>query len=287
MEVQDLPATVLGNALTIDLKTFRKQPVYQVQRTDGITLINAITGLSFQIDRNTAKTIALEGFKGVGEVISIGRGMAPDMETRNHTGPYWRVDFSDDARSSYYISAENGDVLERRNRYWRTHDFFWMLHIMDYRDHEDINNALVIGVALVAVWLGISGFILLFSSFGRHDFWFLNFTGKRRKVVVSLIDPVSGKAREIALRKGSNLFLSLASHGVELPSKCGGGGECGKCRVKVTQGSLATPNTIERQLLAKSLLKKGFRLACQQKVSTQITLHLPRGTGAKGRKQDS
>ena len=197
------------------------------------------------------------------------------METRNHTGPYWRVAFSDTAESSYYISAWTGDILERRNKYWRTRDFFWMLHIMDYRGHEDFNNLLVIGVSLIAVWLGISGFILLFGSFGRHDFWFLNFTGQRKQVVVSLIGPASMQPIEIKLRKGGNLFLTLANHGVELPSKCGGGGECGKCRIKVTEGRLAEPNAVERKLLAKALLNKGFRLACQQEVTNHVTLDVP------------
>jgi len=278
LEIQDLPADILKGALSIDLKTIWILPVYQVNRPDGITLINAITGLPFQISERDAKTLAMEDFSGEGEVLSIGKGLAPDIETRNHTGPYWRVNFSDDAHSSYYISAWNGDILERRNSHWRTHDFFWMLHIMDYRGHEDINNSLVIGVGLIAVWLGISGLILLFGSFSRHDFWFLNFTGQRKQSIVSLIDPATGQSREVALRKGGNLFLSLANHGVELPSKCGGGGECGKCRVKVTEGSLAEPNAVERKLLANSLLNKGFRLACQQEITEHITLQVPIGT---------
>lgn len=278
LEVQDLPGGILKNALSVDLTVFRKQPVYEIRHPDSVTLINAVTGESFQFGEANATTLALEGFEGTGEVVSITKGTAPDMETRNHTGPYWRVDFSDTAESSYYISAWTGDILERRNKYWRTHDFFWMLHIMDYRDHEDINNSLVIGVALVAVWLGISGFILLFSSFSRHDFWFLNFTGHRKQVLVSLTGSASVQPLEIKLRKGGNLFLTLANQGVELPSKCGGGGECGKCRVMVTAGKLAEPNAVERKLLAKALLNKGFRLACQQKVTNHVTLDVPGDT---------
>jgi Na+-transporting NADH:ubiquinone oxidoreductase subunit F len=286
LEVQDLPTGALKNALSIDLRVFRKQPVYQVRHPDSVTLINAVTGLSVQFSEDNAKTLAQDDFDGSGEVVSITKGTAPDMETRNHAGPYWRVDFSDQAQSSYYVSAWNGDILERRNKYWRTHDFFWMLHIMDYQDHEDINNFLVIGVALIAVWLGISGFILLFGSFGRHDFWFLNITGQRKQRVVTLIDPVSSQPREIKLRKGGNLFLTLANHGIELPSKCGGGGECGKCRVRLAGTDLAEPNMIERKLLANSLLDRGFRLACQQALTDHVTLHVPEGTLSNSGKRD-
>ncbi len=278
LDVQDLPAEIVKDALSIDLKTSWTLPVYQVNRADSFTLLNAVTGLPLQINASDARTVAQENFSGEGEIVSINMGVAPDIETRNSTGPYWRVNFSDDAHSSYYISAWNGDILERRNSYWRFHDFFWMLHIMDYQGHEDINNSLVIGVALITIWLGISGFILLFSSFNRHDFWFFNLTGRRRKVIVTLIDPAISQAHEIQLRKGGNLFMALANHGIELPSKCGGGGECGKCRVRADQGGLTQPNAIEQRLLAKSLLNKGFRLACQQELSGDVTLHVPKGT---------
>ena len=50
------------------------------------------------------------------------------------------------------------------------------------------------------------------------------------------------------------------------------------CRVKVTEGSLAEPNAVERKLLADSLLNKGFRLACQQEVTDHVTLNVPRDT---------
>ena len=278
LQPADLPDNVLKNALRIDLEVFRQQPVYQVRYPDSTILVNARSGETIEINEQTALTIANEGFAGNGEVFSIRKGIAPDIETRKHAGPYWRVDFSDAAQSTYYISAWNGEILERRNKYWRTHDFFWMLHIMDYPDREDFNNSLIIGVALIAAWLGISGFILLFGSFGRQDFWFLNIIGERKQRVVTVIDPLGGKTRKMKLRMGGNLFLALAHQGVDLPSKCGGGGECGQCRVKLTGADLAEPSVVERKLLANSLLGKGFRLACQQEISNHVTLHLPGGT---------
>ena len=44
---------------------------------------------------------------------------------------------------------------------------------MDYSGRNNFNNLLIITVALTAIWLGISGFILLFYSFRRRDFDFL------------------------------------------------------------------------------------------------------------------
>ena len=278
LEPGELTAEQLDGALGISLETRRGQPVYRIRRSEGTSLINASDGSTIVTDEHEARMLAQKDFNGNGEITSIESGIAPDMETRNSTGAYWRVNFSDKAHTSIYISASTGDIFERRNSYWRVFDFFWMLHIMDYSGHEDINNTLIIVVALIAIWLGISGFILLFSSFNRHDFWFLNIPGYRNKAVITLIDPALSAPQQVRLRKGSNLFVTLATHHINLPSICGGGGECGKCRVKIETADLPEANTVELGLVPKPLRKQGYRLACQQEVGNNITLHLPKGT---------
>ena len=277
LEISALPPALTSGALSIDLKTSREGMVYEIVRTEGVTRVNAINGLPMKILERGARTLASRDFTGDGEIISIERGMAPDLETRDHQGPYWRVDFSDAAESSIYISEQTGEILERRNSHWRTRDFFWMLHIMDYSGREDFNNNLIIFVALIAIWLGLSGFMLLFYSFNRHDFWFLNVTGKLDKATVTLIDPATPGPRKVKLRKGSNLFLTLAMHDIDLPSICGGGGECGKCKVRYENADAPRPNTVEQSLIPKRRRERGVRLACQQEVLTNITLHLPEG----------
>lgn len=149
---------------------------------------------------------------------------------------------------------------------------------MDYSGREDFNNSLIITVALVAIWLGLSGFMLLFYSFNRHDFWFLNVTGKLDQATVTLVDPASPGPRKVKLRKGGNLFLTLAMHDIDLPSLCGGGGECGKCKVRYENADAPRPNMIEQSLIPRRQRERGFRLACQQEVQTNITLHLPEGS---------
>ena len=282
LEPDELAAEHLEGALSISLEVRRGQPVYLVRHLSGTTLINANDGSAIVTNEHEAQMLAQQDFTGNGEVISITKGVAPDLETRGNTGEYWRVNFSDKAHTSLYISVSTGEILERRNSYWRVFDFFWMLHIMDYPGHEDINNALIITVALIAIWLGISGFILLFGSFNRHDFYFLNFLAKRDDAVITLIDPEASTPQQVKLRKGSNLFLSLATHDIGLPSVCGGGGECGKCRVKFESDDLPEANSIELGLVPKRLREQGYRLACQQEVSNNITLYLPKGTLVSG-----
>lgn len=278
LEPAELPAEHLKDALGIDLTIRHGKPVYLIRRTDGETLVNGVDGSVINFGKADAEKLARQDFNGDGEVISVERGMAPDMETRKHEGAYWRINFSDKANTAIYIAASTGKILERRNSYWRVRDFFWMLHIMDYAGHQNFNHPLIITVALVAIWLGISGFLLLFGSFSRQDFFFLLFPGKRDDVVITLIDPLAGEPQQLVLRRGSNLFLSLATHGVSLPSICGGGGECGKCRVKFEVADLPDTSDIDLLLIPKRLRDKGYRLACQQIAGNNMTLHLPEGT---------
>lgn len=278
LEPHELPTKQLNGALSISLEVNRGQMVYRIRRSDSTSLVNARNGSTIVTDEHEARMLAQHDFTGNGEITSIESGIAPDLETRDSTGVYWRVNFSDKAHTSIYISESTGDILERRNSYWRVFDFFWMLHIMDYSGHEDINNTLIIIVALIAIWLGISGFILLFGSYNRHDFWFLNILGYRNKAVITLVDPALDIPQQVRLRKGSNLFVTLATHHVNLPSICGGGGECGKCRVKIEATDLPEANPIELGLVPKPFRKQGYRLACQQEVKNNITLHLPKGT---------
>ena len=54
-----------------------------------------------------------------------------------------------------------------------------MLHTMDYEGRDNFNNPIVITIGFAALWLALSGFLLLFKSFRRQDFAFV--TGWRRK----------------------------------------------------------------------------------------------------------
>jgi len=278
LEPAELPAGLLKDAVGLELTDRHGKPVYLVKRADIETLVDATDGSIVVIDRTRAEQLAQKDFSGDGEIVSIESGMGPERETRDSHGAHWRVNFSDRWNTSIYISASTGEILERRNSFWRVRDFFWMLHIMDYPGRENFNNPLIITVAFIAIWLGITGFILLFGSFGRSDFYFLNFPGKNTDVVITLIDPGVSNPHRVRLRKGSSLFLSLATHNVNLASICGGGGECGKCRVQIETTDLPEPNDIELGLIPKRRREKGYRLACQQKAEKDMILHVPKGT---------
>jgi len=278
----DLPAGLTKDALRIDLKPAAGGFVYEITHSDSSVRISAINGRVLKTSGEDAHKIAQKDFGGDGEISSIEAGMAPDLETRNHREPYWRANFSDSASTAIYVSQRSGEILERRNTYWRVRDVFWMLHIMDYSGRKNFNNTLIIIVALTAIWLGLSGILLLFYSFNRHDFWFLNALGKHNEVTITLLDPANSGPRKLKLRIGSNLFVALAAHDINLPSMCGGGGECGKCQIRFEPSDAPEANKLEQGLIPKRRRERGVRLACQQEVHWGITLHIAGGTLKSG-----
>ncbi len=119
LEPAELPAGRLKDAIGISLTQRHGKPVYLVKRTDSETLVDATDGSVVVIDENEAEQLARKDFSGDGKIVSIERGMAPERETRDSQGAYWRVNFSDRLNTAIYISASTGEILERRNSFWR------------------------------------------------------------------------------------------------------------------------------------------------------------------------
>lgn len=80
--------------------------------------------------------------------------------------PVWQVSLADPDGTRIYVAPDSGDVIARRNDYWRVYDFFWMLHIMDYETRDDFNNPVIIFASITSTLFVITGFILLYFRFG-------------------------------------------------------------------------------------------------------------------------
>jgi len=71
--------------------------------------------------------------------------------------PIWQVTFDDSANTRLYISPQTGELVNVRTRLWRTFDFMWMLHIMDYKERDNINLWWLKLAAFAALLFGLSG----------------------------------------------------------------------------------------------------------------------------------
>ena len=75
----------------------------------------------------------------------------------------------------------------------------------------------------------------------------------------------------LELPRGAELGDSLAAEGVELP--CGGRGECGGCRVRVLEGTLAFAEE-DLALLGPERVAAGWRLACRCRADGDATIEV-------------
>jgi len=87
------------------------------------------------------------------------------------------------------------------------------------------------------------------------------------------IDINKGK-KEMTVKGGSPLLMTLSSEGLYLPSACGGRGSCGACKCQVTS-DVGPHLPTETPYLTPQELKDNVRLACQVKVKTDIGIQVP------------
>jgi uncharacterized 2Fe-2S/4Fe-4S cluster protein (DUF4445 family) len=78
--------------------------------------------------------------------------------------------------------------------------------------------------------------------------------------------------RYILVSHGENLLKAAMDADVHINASCGGAGSCGKCRVVVEEGEVERePNT----KLAEAEIAKGYALACQTKVLSDLKVTIP------------
>ncbi|MFT5709653.1 MAG: Na+-transporting NADH:ubiquinone oxidoreductase subunit F [Halioglobus sp.] len=158
---------------SIALEPFFNQPVYRVALADSKLLFDARTGRELIIDKPMAQRIALASYRGEGQLLDTQKLPQGSAEMRGVSGALWRSDFSDSLATRVYVSAQDGRVLAHRNNRWALVDFLLMLHFMDYERADSFNNPQIIIVTFATLWLTVSGFLLLFYSFSRRDFRWL------------------------------------------------------------------------------------------------------------------
>jgi uncharacterized iron-regulated membrane protein len=151
-----------------NLAMWLERPVYRLQAAGTEHLTDAITGrLLSPLDAEIATRVALADYAGPGSVGQVHLQEEPLLEIRGRELPLWRVDFEDSRHTTIYVSPRTGLVEGRRNRIWRVYDFFWMLHIMDYGQRDDFNHPLLVGAAVAAWLLAVSGIWLVVQWLGR------------------------------------------------------------------------------------------------------------------------
>lgn len=78
---------------------------------------------------------------------------------------------------------------------------------------------------------------------------------------------------EMKARAGTSLLNFLHESSIDVKAPCRGNGKCGKCRVRVS-GLTEKPSDREKGLLGDKAMEKGYRLACYNKINSDIEVYL-------------
>ena len=93
--------------------------------------------------------------------VSLVTELYPGAEYRGSLPVYKvKTDTKDDI--NVYVGYMTGDIGSIRSDSWRIWDLMWSLHIMDYRERDNINNILLRILSILALVTSISGITLFF-----------------------------------------------------------------------------------------------------------------------------
>jgi len=165
------PAAIVknaGGAQSLRLDQQLGQPVYIVSQTSGRSLFDARSGEKLPlIDEAGARQRAEQFYAGDGGVREMELLYEIPGEIRGRPAPIWRVQFEGLWRPTLYISPQTGELVAKRHDLWRTFDFVWMFHIMDYETRDNVNNLLLKIATWMMVATSLTGAWLLLYSFRR------------------------------------------------------------------------------------------------------------------------
>ena len=121
-------------------------------------------------------------------------------------------------------------------------------------------------MTLIYTLLLICGFVMLLCGFIVLTGKILGQSGE--------IDVSVNQNNEFKAKRGLKLLEVLADNNIYLPAACGGKGNCGRCKIKVSAGG-GYMTSLEKLYLSDKEQVEGIRLACQIKTRENISVNLP------------
>lgn len=161
------PATLVTQAgapvEAVALRMLDGRAIAEVATGKGIRLFDARTGAALPpVDAVQATRIARTAWKGADKPASLPSRVTAESPEYRGALPAWRIAFADADHTSVFVAAESGKITAVRTGTWRLYDFFWSLHIMDWKNHENFNTWWLLAFAIGGLILGLAGTILLF-----------------------------------------------------------------------------------------------------------------------------
>ena len=81
---------------------------------------------------------------------------------------------------------------------------------------------------------------------------------------------------------GTKLVLALEDNGIDILHRCGGNARCTTCRVEVVSGTVPPISELEIEALEEPDLIAAFRLSCQIRVESDLTVKVAKRASVEG-----
>lgn len=162
---------------SVQLINILNNPTYQIRYFNGhsgegshlhvhYALADAVSGeLRKPLTEAEATAIAKENILETASLTSVEYLTRTNghHEYREKPLPAYAVTFSN-PDCTLYISTELGTFQTIRHNQWRTFDFLWMFHTMDYAGRDNFNNWLLKILSVFGLFTVLSGFTLYIIS---------------------------------------------------------------------------------------------------------------------------
>jgi ferredoxin len=80
--------------------------------------------------------------------------------------------------------------------------------------------------------------------------------------------------RVLQVEPGTTILKAAQGSGIDITATCGGKGRCTSCRVKFVWGTTPPPTIMDELQLGGDLVREGYRLSCQCRVTEPITVQI-------------
>ncbi|WP_166636815.1 hypothetical protein [Cognatilysobacter terrigena] len=143
--------------------------VYEIRGAGRTQLQDARTGASIApLDAAGARALAQQLYTGQGAIADVRWLTHAPREVGSRPAPMWQVTFDDAIATTLYLAPDTHERLATRHDLWRAFDVLWMLHIMDYREREDIGTPWLRVLAALGLAFALAGVGLLRFTVGRR-----------------------------------------------------------------------------------------------------------------------
>jgi uncharacterized 2Fe-2S/4Fe-4S cluster protein (DUF4445 family) len=93
-------------------------------------------------------------------------------------------------------------------------------------------------------------------------------------IALRFVDPRTGDDRTLAVPMDTTILKAAHAAGIDVTATCGGRGRCTSCRVKFVEGTVPPPTIMDEVQLGDDLVREGYRLSCQCRVTESITVQV-------------